>query len=230
MSGKVPSIASSSRIDVPATPCDRWPSHGTRLRSDSTASGMRWPAFRARPWPRFEDLDAGRLDQPIREFLASPPADRVLRGTDQTTNPGLFDELASPGAIVPPERSPGRPGLLGRGGGNPTNERPDKRSRKPRPRRLLVGAAVAVAVVAAGAIALAASQGGDTKNTVAVGPSTTAPTTPAPTVPVIPVLAAVAGSYAVTEVYAGCGTSDHTIGDATITSRSTKRRGSSLSA
>ncbi|MEY2452516.1 MAG: hypothetical protein QOD92_2090 [Acidimicrobiaceae bacterium] len=164
----------------------------------------------------FEDLDAGRLDEPIREFLASPPADRVLRGTDQTTNPGLFDELASPGAIVPPERSPGRPGLLGRGGGTPTNERPDKRSRKPRPRRVLVGAAVAVAVVAAGAIALAASQGGDTKNTVAAGPSTTAPTTPAPTAPVIPVLAAVAGSYAVTEVYAGCGTSDHTIGDATI--------------
>ncbi|MEY2424083.1 MAG: hypothetical protein QOI95_4150 [Acidimicrobiaceae bacterium] len=167
----------------------------------------------------FEDLDAGRLDEPIRDFLASPSSGRVLRAADQTTNPGLFDELASPEAIVPAERSPGRPGLLGRGGGTPTNDRRNKRSRKPRPRRVFVGAAVAVAVVAAGAIAFAASRGGDNKDAVTAGPDTTAPTptVPTPTAPAIPLLAAVAGSYSVTEVYTGCGTSDHTIADATIT-------------
>jgi hypothetical protein len=165
----------------------------------------------------FEDLDAGLLDSPIREFLTSPPSGRVLRATDQTTDPGLFDELASPGAIVPPERVPGRPRPLGRGGGTPTGERPNKRARKPRPRRLLVAAAVVVGVVVVGAIALAATQGGDTKPTVVAGPSPTAAVTaPSPTGPVIPVLASVAGAYSVTEVYAGCGSSDHTISDATI--------------
>src|SRR5207302_4445271 len=79
-----------------------------------------------------DHVDDGRLDAPITEFLESPPRGRVLRSSDQTRTPGLFDELASPSAIVSPERRPGRPGLLGRGGGTPTDGRRTKRSRQPR--------------------------------------------------------------------------------------------------
>src|SRR5438874_856208 len=56
-------------------------------------------------------LDDGRLDGAINAFLASPPRGRVLRSEDQTRKPGLFDELASPAAIAPSERVPGRPPL-----------------------------------------------------------------------------------------------------------------------
>ncbi len=100
-----------------------------------------------------DDLDAGELDEPIARFLAAPPAKRVLRFADQTTEPGLFDELASPGAIAPRERKLSRLGRLGPGGGTPTNDRRDKRSQRPRPRRLLIASVLAVAVVAGAIVA-----------------------------------------------------------------------------
>jgi hypothetical protein len=124
------------------------------------------------------DLDAGRLDEQIGGFLASPPQGRVLRASDQTGGPGLFDEMASPSAIVPPERVPGR-GVLGRaGGGTPADARRNKSRRTPRPRRFLVAGGVIVAVVAAGAVALAARGGDEQKATVAaVAPSSSSTTT-----------------------------------------------------
>src|SRR4051812_29754798 len=45
----------------------------------------------------FIDLDEGKLDQPIERFLASPPSGRVLSASDQASEPGLFDEIASSG-------------------------------------------------------------------------------------------------------------------------------------
>jgi hypothetical protein len=150
------------------------------------------------------DLDAGRLDEQIGRFLASTPEGRVLRASDQTGSPGLFDEMASPGAIVPPERVPGR-GVLGRaGGGTPADARRNKNRRTPRPRRLLVAGAVVVAVVAAGAIALAARGGDETKATVvaaAVSASSTSSTTTT-TIP-LPFHGTFTTTYTVTVVNAG---------------------------
>ena len=97
-------------------------------------------------------LDAGDVDETIHRFLASPPQGRVLRDSMQTSRPGLFDELASPGAVAPPERLPGRPRLHGRGGGTPRDSRRDKRRRRG-PRRLLV-AAGALAVIAVALVVL----------------------------------------------------------------------------
>jgi hypothetical protein len=120
----------------------------------------------------FDDLEAGRLDDTINGFLASPPDGRVLRASEQTDKPGLFDELASPGAIVPPERVPGRRVFGGIGGGTPADARRNK-NRTPRPGRALVVAAVITgAVFVAGVVALVA-RGGGTNATVAVGPVTT---------------------------------------------------------
>ncbi|MEY2453179.1 MAG: hypothetical protein QOD92_2753 [Acidimicrobiaceae bacterium] len=136
----------------------------------------------------FDQLDRGLLDREINRFLASPAGGRVLRAADQTNEPGLFDELASRGAIVPPERVPGRPLLGGLGGGTPADSRRNKgRRRGPRnPRHVFVGA-VAVATIGIGtAIAIAAS-GNDSSGNVAVGqaPTTVAsgPTTSSPPVP-----------------------------------------------
>jgi hypothetical protein len=126
----------------------------------------------------------------------------VLQAADQTGTPGLFDELASPGAIVPPERVPGR-GIVGSaGGGSPADDRRNKNRRSPRPRRLLVAGAVVVAVVVAGAVALAARGGDETKTSVAVGPestSTRASTTTAP----LPFKGTFNTTYTVTAVNAG---------------------------
>jgi hypothetical protein len=108
-----------------------------------------------------DDLDGGRLDLAIREFLAAPPSDRVLRTVAQAETPGLFDELSSPDAIVPQERRPGRPSRFGRGGGTPTGPRRDKRSRRPRPRRLLVGGALIAGVLIVAAVAVALRSNND---------------------------------------------------------------------
>ena len=169
----------------------------------------------------FAELDSGALDATIEAFLASAPSGRILRAADGSSTPGLFDELASPDAIVPPERRPGRPAPFGRGGGTPTGDRPDKRARQPRPRRLAIaGAAVAVAaVVVVGAIALAS--GGDDSSTVTVGApasttTTTTSTTTATTAPTVTDLTAIVGEYRVTQVYAGCGSIDSTIADAPL--------------
>jgi hypothetical protein len=149
------------------------------------------------------DLDAGRLDEQIAGFLASAPQGRVLQSSDQTGSPGLFDELASPGSIVPPERVPGRGLLGGSGGSTPADARRNKNRRAPRARRFLVAGGVIVAVVAAGAVALAA-RGGDEKTTsVAVGPAETSTTaTTATTVP-LPFKGTFNSTYTVTAVNAG---------------------------
>ena len=148
-----------------------------------------------------DDLDAGRLDAQISAFLSSPPQGRVLRASDQTTTPGLFDELASPGAIVPPERVPGRGALGGIGGGTPAEARRNKNRRPPRPRRLLVAGGVVVAVVAAGAVALASRGGDDKKVSVAAvaAPTTTTTTTTVP----LPFHGAFNTTYTVTFVNPG---------------------------
>lgn len=129
----------------------------------------------------FSDLDAGKLDTPIERFLASPAAGRVLSASEQTSEPGLFDELASAGAMAAAERGPDLRRGFGRGGGTPADSRRDKGSR--RPRRVPATAAlvaVAVAVVATAAAVFALTRGGDhdkvvaaragVTNTTAVGP------------------------------------------------------------
>lgn len=131
-----------------------------------------------------DDLDSGRLDDTIREFLASPPAGRVLRNSDQTTDARLFDSLESPGAVVPPERSPGRLGRFG-GAGTPTGSRPNKRAR--RPRRFVVAAAIVVVALVGGGVAIAA-RGGKSTTVAATTPGaitgqSTGPTTPPSTAP-----------------------------------------------
>lgn len=131
----------------------------------------------------FVDLDAGRLDEPIDRFLASPPSGRVLRAADQTAKPGLFDELASADAIAPDERRPGRPGQRGRGGGDSSGSRREKRSRRRRPRRVLIAGLAVVAIVVAGVIVATRS---DDKSSTALdtgggSPSTTLdPSQPVP--------------------------------------------------
>jgi hypothetical protein len=127
----------------------------------------------------YDDLDAGRLDDSILQFLASPPSGRVLRAVDQAGTPGLFDELSSPGAIAPPERLPGRSGPFGRGGGSPTGPRRDKRSRTPRPRRLLAIAAAGAAIVVVAGAAIALGGGSDKKATTVAAGASVGTTTPA---------------------------------------------------
>jgi hypothetical protein len=81
----------------------------------------------------FDDLDAGRLDEPIGRFLDSPPRGRVLRASDQAGSAGLFDEIESSGAIAPPERPPGEPRRGGRGGGSAGGSRDEKQQEQPPP-------------------------------------------------------------------------------------------------
>ncbi|MEY2420967.1 MAG: hypothetical protein QOI95_1034 [Acidimicrobiaceae bacterium] len=80
-----------------------------------------------------DDLDAGRLDAQIVRFLASPPQGRVLRASDQSGSPGLFDEIGSTGALAPPERPPGEPRRSGRGGGSAGESREQKSQEQPPP-------------------------------------------------------------------------------------------------
>jgi hypothetical protein len=131
------------------------------------------------------DLDAGRLDEQIGRFLTSSPQGRVLRASDQTGSPGLFDEMASPGAIVPPERIPGRSGFGGFGGGTPADARRNKNRRGqprrlPKPAQLLVASVVVAAVGVGAAVAVASRDDG--KTTVAIAaPSATITTAARPT-------------------------------------------------
>ena len=127
----------------------------------------------------FEDLDGGRLDEQISRFLASPPQGRVLQASDQTGSPGLFDELGSPGAIVPPERVPGRGVLGGAGGGTPADSRRNKNRRARGPKRGLIAAGVVVAVLAVGGVAVLATQGGSKKSNVSAGGAPSNAATPA---------------------------------------------------
>ncbi|MEY2449083.1 MAG: hypothetical protein QOH79_2559, partial [Acidimicrobiaceae bacterium] len=122
----------------------------------------------------FSDLNQGKLDKPIERFLASPASGRVLSASGQTSEPGLFDELASAGAIAAPERGPGRLRGFGRGGGTPADARRNKRSR--RPRRVPVTAAVAVvAVVAAAAAVFAVTRDRGDDSKVVTAPAATTP-------------------------------------------------------
>jgi len=137
-----------------------------------------------------DDLDAGRIDEQINRFLASPPQGRILRASDQTGSPGLFDDISSVGDITPPERVPGRGVLGGAGGGTPADSRRNKNRRPRAPKRALVAAAVVagVAVVAGGVVL--ATRGGDKKSSVSAAG---APASPAPAA-----LTAFSGKYNVT--------------------------------
>ncbi|MEY2452268.1 MAG: hypothetical protein QOD92_1842 [Acidimicrobiaceae bacterium] len=150
----------------------------------------------------FEQLDAGHLDDAVRDFLASPPAGRVLRAAEQTHTTGLFDELASPDAIVPSERVAGRAGPLGfgRGGGTPSDARQRKRQRRPRPSRaVLAGAVVAGVAVVGAVVAVASGGGGDSKNVAANTPLTTSTLVTTTTRPPELVMAnALSGTWTVT--------------------------------
>jgi len=126
-----------------------------------------------------DGLDAGRLDQEILDFLGTEPSGRVLRAAGQTRRTGLFDELATPDAIVPPERIPRR-GIGDHGGGTPSVARRDKRSRGPRPRRLLLAGAAAATVVIVAGVIVVASRGDDKPQPVAVGQTTSTTTTTVP--------------------------------------------------
>ncbi|MEY2460438.1 MAG: hypothetical protein QOG30_2268, partial [Acidimicrobiaceae bacterium] len=116
-----------------------------------------------------DDLDAGRLDEQIERFLASPPQGRVLQASDQTGSSGLFDEIASPDAIVPPERIPGRGVLGSAGGGTPADSRRDKNRRARGPKRALVAAGVVVAVLLVGGGVVLATRGDSKKTSVSAG-------------------------------------------------------------
>ena len=106
-----------------------------------------------------DELDSGHLDAAIERFLASPPRGRVLRASSQTSDAALFDEMASPGAIAPPERVTGL-GIGGRGGGSPRRARRNKHRRSGR-RALLVASAALVAIAACVAGAYAVTQRDD---------------------------------------------------------------------
>ncbi|MEY2420981.1 MAG: hypothetical protein QOI95_1048 [Acidimicrobiaceae bacterium] len=133
----------------------------------------------------FVDLDGGKLDEPIERFLASPASGRVLSSSGQTSQPGLFDELAATATIAPPERGPGRLRGFGRGGGTPAEARRNKRSR--RPRRLPVTAAVAVVAVVATAAAVFAVTRDRGDDKVVTAPAATTPATGANTALPVPV-------------------------------------------
>lgn len=51
-------------------------------------------------------VDAGRLDATIRDFLAGPDQDDVLGGWREAHRAGLYDRLAPLAAFAPPERDP----------------------------------------------------------------------------------------------------------------------------
>jgi hypothetical protein len=116
----------------------------------------------------FDDLDAGRLDESIRAFIASPESGRLLVSADQTSEPRLFDQLASPDAIVRPERGP----RLGRWGGR-GSAGVDTRRRKHQQRGRFPRMAVVVAVLALVVVALiaVAARSGPTRH-VAVATTT----------------------------------------------------------
>ncbi len=150
-----------------------------------------------------DQLDRGDLDEAINAFLAAPPSGRVLRAARQARRPGLFDSMASSGAITPAERVPGRTALgLGGGGGSPLAARQDKgqhRPRRPRlPKRFLVGAAAVGTVVAVGAVAVAVTGGGGNKSVETAGGAPTSSAAgvafPIPPSPPEPTGAAVSGS------------------------------------
>lgn len=151
-------------------------------------------------------LERGALDDPIAAFVAQAPAGRVLRSASQTERTGLFDELATPDAIVPQERVPGRPSPLGRGGGGtPADDRRDKGQRRGRgrsPKRALLAVGGVVAVIAVAAVAVAASGGGDDTKVAAVQTTVSTTTAPTPTTSAPAVTAAqyLTGAWAVTRV------------------------------
>ena len=141
-------------------------------------------------------LERGELDQRIESFLASPPSGRILADAGQATETAMFDDVAAPDAVVPPERVGSRPRPRGfdRGGGTPTDARREKhrqRRRRGFSRRALVvaGAIALVLLMAVAAVAIAGSGGGkEQAATAARGgtPVAHVPTTLRPTTTTIP--------------------------------------------
>lgn len=109
-------------------------------------------------------LESGQLDAAIEAFLASPPQGRVLRASGQTVDAGLFDEMAAPSSIAPPERVVRR-GLGGRGGGTPREARRNKHRKSGGRRALLLASVAVVAIAACVASVYAVSQRDDNRVT-----------------------------------------------------------------
>ncbi|HXJ64939.1 MAG TPA: hypothetical protein VNN79_14380 [Actinomycetota bacterium] len=122
-------------------------------------------------------LHRGHVDPVIRDFVsAERQTPIVLSDHSQTREPGLYDGVGDPAALVPPEREPG-----GRGGASvPGGRRSKQRSRRAerprpvaaaakRPRRAILVGAIVLALVVAG-IGAAALAGGGGDPSAAVGP------------------------------------------------------------
>ena len=113
-------------------------------------------------------LKEGELDDPIAAYLALTSRRRVLSASQQTTRPGLYDQMGAPAGLLAPERDP-QTGQheSGEPGAKRTPARPGKRNRQeqqaprkeqeaPRkaarsvPRAVAIGVVIAVVLAAAG--------------------------------------------------------------------------------
>lgn len=164
-------------------------------------------------------LHRGRLDQLFEEFVAGDREQRTLAEHGQTREPGLYDAVAEPTRLLPPERAPG-----GRGGPSIPGGRHSKeqRGREPRPRArrggrrglLVAGGILALAAIAAvAAIALTGRHGSTPAaqpsgpHSGPGGPTATSPTpSVSPTPTKLPAPTALSGSYKVTVTVAHLGT------------------------
>jgi hypothetical protein len=73
-----------------------------RATADKTAY-LSIPSSKLAPF--FEQLEAGALDSVIHDYLDGVPVGRILETNKQTLEPGLWDEVPSPQALLPAERS-----------------------------------------------------------------------------------------------------------------------------
>ena len=122
-------------------------------------------------------LEEGALDDPIAAYLALPSRRRVLSASQQTTRPGLYDQMGAPAGLLAPERDP-QTGQheSGEPRAKRTLARPGKRNRQeqkaPRkeqkappkaarsvPRAVAIGVVIAVVLAAAGVATAMLSRG-----------------------------------------------------------------------
>ena len=122
-------------------------------------------------------LEQGALDDTIAAYLALTSRRRVLSACQQTTRPGLYDQMGAPAGLLAPERDPqtgqhesGEPGAkrrLTRPGkrNRQEQEAPRKEQEAPRkaarfvPRAVAIGVVIAVVLAAAGVATAVLSRG-----------------------------------------------------------------------
>ena len=73
-----------------------------------------------------DELDRGALDEVINHYLVVAPSNRVLKSSDQTTSPGIFDSVNPNPQLMPPDQ-------MGVGFGTISERRPGKRGDEPPP-------------------------------------------------------------------------------------------------